>query len=155
MHCVVVVNTLGAWTLVLTTCGLELQAISNSDNKHCSLHLTAAYSLLQFLLWSSFSIFLGFFLLAAALTCLFLLIFTDLYILLLGWQRGIVISGVRRMNKLLRRARLGGWPSFCGYTISVCNSQLDQLSLASLRGRLIEYQLQLGMVEMSPLPGGR
>jgi len=31
-----------------------------------------------------------------------------------------------------------------GYTISVCNSQQDQLSLASLRGRLIEYQLRLG-----------
>jgi len=31
-------------------------------------------------------------------------------------------------------------------------SQLGQLSLAFLRGRLIEYQLRLGM---SPLPGAR
>ena len=33
---------------------------------------------------------------------------------------------------------------------------LGQLSLASLRGRLIEYQLRLGVrAGMSPLPGGR
>jgi len=35
-------------------------------------------------------------------------------------------------------------------------SQLGQLSLASLWGRSIEYQLQLGVqVGMSPLPDGR
>ena len=35
-------------------------------------------------------------------------------------------------------------------------SQLGQLSLVSLRGRLIEYQLRLGVkAGMSPLPGGR
>jgi len=34
--------------------------------------------------------------------------------------------------------------------------QLGQLSLASLRGRLIEYQLRLGVkAGMSPLSGGR
>jgi len=33
---------------------------------------------------------------------------------------------------------------------------LGQLSLASLRGRLIEYQLRQGVrAGMSPLPGGR
>jgi len=33
---------------------------------------------------------------------------------------------------------------------------LGQLSLASFRGRLIEYQLWLGVTTgMSPLPGGR
>ena len=35
-------------------------------------------------------------------------------------------------------------------------SELGQLSLASLRGRLIEYQVRLGVkAGMSPLPGGR
>jgi len=35
-------------------------------------------------------------------------------------------------------------------------SQLGQLSLASFQGRLIEYQLRLGVKPgMSPLPGGR
>ena len=35
-------------------------------------------------------------------------------------------------------------------------SLLGQLSLASFRGRLIEYQLRLGVrAGMSPLPGGR
>ena len=44
--------------------------------------------------------------------------------------------------------------------VCVCvRGQLDllgQLSLASLRGRLTEYQLRLGVrAGMSPLPGGR
>ena len=53
-----------------------------------------------------------------------------------GWRRGVVVSGVRRMNEVdARRARLvPGW---------YVTSQLGQLSLASLRGRLIEYQLRL------------
>jgi len=43
-----------------------------------------------------------------------------------------------------------GLPSWC------VRSQLGQLSLASLRGRLIEYQLRLGVnAGMSALSGGR
>ena len=62
-----------------------------------------------------------------------------------GWRRGVVVSGVRRMNEVnARRARLvPGWVTG-GFSISVCDRQLGQLSLASLRGRLIEYQLRLG-----------
>jgi len=62
-------------------------------------------------------------------------------------RRGVVVIGVRRINEVnARRARLVlGWVTVLGrYTISVCNQQLDQLSLASLRGRLIEYHLRLG-----------
>ena len=56
-----------------------------------------------------------------------------------GWRRGVVVSGVRRMNEVNpRRARLvPGWVTIrlrVGVT-----SQLGQLSLAFLRGRLIEY----------------
>jgi len=68
------------------------------------------------------------------------------------WRRGAVVSGIRRMN-VGPGYYLDGLPSSGGYTIS---SQLGQLSLASLRGRLIEYQLRLGVrAGMSPLPGGR
>jgi len=54
-----------------------------------------------------------------------------------GWWRGVVVTGVRRMNEVnAHRAQLlPGW---------VTVFQLGQLSLASLRGRLIEYQLRLG-----------
>ena len=49
--------------------------------------------------------------------------------------------------------------SLGGDYITICRyatSQLGQLSLASLRGRLIEYQFRLGVrAGMSPLPGGR
>jgi len=66
-----------------------------------------------------------------------------------GWRRGVVVSGVRRMNEVnARRARLvPAWVTVFG---RVCipsryvTSRLGQLSLASLRGRLIDYQLRLG-----------
>ena len=50
-----------------------------------------------------------------------------------------MVGGVRRMNEVnARRARLrAGIPS------RYVTSQLGQLSLASLRGRLTEYQLRL------------
>jgi len=42
-----------------------------------------------------------------------------------GWRRGVVVSGVRRMNEVnARRARLVlGWVTVFagGYTVSVCN----------------------------------
>jgi len=43
----------------------------------------------------------------------------------------------------------------CMYVCMYVTSQLGQLSLASPRGRLIEYQLRLGKGGMSPLSGGR
>ena len=54
-----------------------------------------------------------------------------------------MVSGVRRMNEVnARRARLvrlrAGIPS------RYVTSHLGQLSLSSLRGRLIEYQFRLG-----------
>ena len=54
----------------------------------------------------------------------------------LGWRRGVVVSGVRRMNEVnARRTRLvPGWVTVFGRVIG----------LASLRGRLIEYWLRLG-----------
>jgi len=59
-----------------------------------------------------------------------------------------------------RRARLLlGWVTVFGWVYRrgiYVTSQLGQLSLASLRGRLIEYQLRLGVkAGMSPLSGGR
>jgi len=65
-----------------------------------------------------------------------------------GWRRGIVVSGVRRTNEVnARRARLVlGWVTIFGrvYHLGMYQGKLGQLGLASLRGRLIEYQLRLG-----------
>jgi len=58
-----------------------------------------------------------------------------------GWRRGVVVSGIRRMNEVnARRARLvPGWGDRlrAGIPSRYVTSQLGQLSLASLRGRLI------------------
>jgi len=60
------------------------------------------------------------------------------------------VSGVREMNEVnARRARLvPGWVTvfgrYRGLPSRYVTSQLGQLSLASLRGRLVEYQLRLG-----------
>jgi len=66
----------------------------------------------------------------------------DLFSLSGGWRHGVVVSGIHRMNQVnARRARLvPGWVTVFGHphTISVCTSQLGQLSLASLWGCLIE-----------------
>jgi len=74
-------------------------------------------------------------------------------------RRGVVVSSVRRMNEVnARRARLvPGWVTGrAGIPSRYVTSQLGQLSLASLQGRLIEYQFRLGVrAGMSPLPGGR
>ena len=74
----------------------------------------------------------------------------------------MVVSVVRRMNEVnARRARLVlgrvmGDRLWAGIPSRHVTSQLGQLSLASLRGRLIEYHLRLGVrAGMSPLPGGR
>ena len=64
-----------------------------------------------------------------------------------GWRRGVVVSGVRRMKGVnARRARLvPRWvTTWAGILSRYATSQLGQLSLASLRDRLIEYQLRLG-----------
>jgi len=59
-------------------------------------------------------------------------------------RRGVVVSGVRRLNEVnARRARMGDRLR-AGIPSRHVTSQLRQLSLASLRGRLIEYQLRLG-----------
>jgi len=73
-----------------------------------------------------------------------------------GWRRGVVVGVVRRMNEVNpRRARLVPvWSS--GGSSPYVISQGGKLSLASLWGRLIEYQLWLRLrAGMSPLPGGR
>ena len=60
-----------------------------------------------------------------------------------------MVSSVRRVNEVnARRAQLGTWKGDrlqAGIPSRYVTSQLGQLSLASLRGRLIEYQqLRLG-----------
>jgi len=61
-------------------------------------------------------------------------------------RRGVVVSGVRRMNEVNPpRARLWmGDRLQAGIPSRYITSQLGHISLASLRGRLIEYQLRLG-----------
>jgi len=59
----------------------------------------------------------------------------------LTWRRGVVVSGVRRMNEV---STWMGDRLRAGISSRYVTSQLAQLSLASLRGRLIEYQLRLG-----------
>jgi len=66
-----------------------------------------------------------------------------------SWRHGVVVSGVRRMNIVnARRARLvSTWMGDrlrAGIPSRYVTSQLGQLSLASLRVCLIEYQLRLG-----------
>jgi len=65
-----------------------------------------------------------------------------------GWRRGIVVIGVRRTNEVnARRARLVlelGDHLWAGIPSRNVPRQLGQLGLASLRGRLIEYQLRPG-----------
>jgi len=61
----------------------------------------------------------------------------------------VVVSGVRHVTEVnARRARLVpgrvGDHLRTGIPSRYVTSQLGQLSLASLRGRLIEYQLRLG-----------
>ena len=80
-----------------------------------------------------------------------------------GWRRGVLVSGVHRMNEdNARRVRLVlgwvtvFWPNLAGIPSRYVTSQLGQLSLASLRGCLIEYRLLLGVkAGMSSLPSGR
>ena len=65
----------------------------------------------------------------------------------IGWRRGVVVSGARRVNEVnARRARLvPGWVTVFGrvYRLGTSTSQLGQLSLVSLRGRL-SGSLRLG-----------
>jgi len=59
-----------------------------------------------------------------------------------------VVSGVRRMNEVnARRGPVGTWMGDrlrAGIPSRYVTSQLGQLSLAFVRGRLIEYQLRPG-----------
>ena len=64
-----------------------------------------------------------------------------------GWQCGVVVSGVRRINEVNASGPVSTWMGdrlWAGIPSRYVTSQLRQLSLASLRGRLIEYQLRLG-----------
>ena len=64
-----------------------------------------------------------------------------------GWRRGILVSGVRQWTKLTHVGPGYNWDGCrlqAGIPSRAVISQLGQLSLASLRGRLIEYQLRLG-----------
>ena len=65
----------------------------------------------------------------------------------IGWRRSVVVSGVRRVNEVnARRVRLvPGWVTVFGrvYRLGTSTSQLGQLSLVSLRGRL-SGSLRLG-----------
>ena len=71
----------------------------------------------------------------------------------IGWRRGIVVSGVRRMNEVnARRARLvPGW-----VTVSVCNKPTRSTQPCIPPGSLNRVPASAGvMAGMSPLPGGR
>ena len=77
-----------------------------------------------------------------------------------GWQRGAVVSGVRRMNEVnARRARLvPGWVTVFGrvYTISVCNKPTRSTQPCIPSGLLNRVPASAGVrAGMSPLPGGR
>jgi len=76
-----------------------------------------------------------------------------------GWRRGVVVSGVRRMNEVnARRVRLvPGWVTVLGrYTVSVCNkptrSTLPCIPPRSLNRVPASAGVKAGM---SPLPSGR
>ena len=66
-----------------------------------------------------------------------------------GGVHGVVVSGVHRINEV--NATSGPVSTWMGDRLRAgipsryVTSLLGQLSLASLRGRLIEYQLQLGL----------
>ena len=79
--------------------------------------------------------------------------------LITGWRRGIVVSGVRRMNEVnTRRARLvPGWVTVFGrYTISVCNKPTRSAQPCIPPGLLNRVPASAGVrAGMSPLPGGR
>ena len=70
-----------------------------------------------------------------------------------------MVSGIPRMNEVLRTSGpVGIWMGDrlrAGIPSRYVTSQLGQLSLASLRGRLIESALAGVRAGMSPLPGGR
>jgi len=75
-----------------------------------------------------------------------------------SWQRGVVVSVVRRMNEVtLRRARLvPGWVTVCGpYTISVCNQPTRSTQPCIPPGSLNRVPASAGVrAKKSPLPGG-
>jgi len=63
---------------------------------------------------------------------------------------------MNEVNARRARLQLGLVTVFERVSSRVVISQLGQLSIASLRGRLIEYQLRLAVTAgISPLPGGR
>ena len=74
------------------------------------------------------------------------------------WWRGIVVSGVRRMNEVnARRAQLvPGWVTVTGYTILVCNKPTRSTQPCIPLGSLNRVPASAGVrAGMSPLQGGR
>jgi len=73
---------------------------------------------------------------------------------LLGWRRGVVVSGVRRINEVNeRRARLvPGWV----IVFAVCNKPTRSTQPCVPPGSLNRVPASAGVrAGMSPLPGGR
>jgi len=78
----------------------------------------------------------------------------------IGWLHGIVVSDVRRMNKVNphRVQLVPGWVTVCrwGYTISVCNQPTRSTQPCIPPGSLNRVPASAGIrVGMSPLPDGR
>ena len=78
-----------------------------------------------------------------------------------GWRRGVVVSGVRRMNDVpsARRARLvPGWVTVFGrvYHLGLCNEPTRSTQPCIPPGSLNRVPASAGVrAGMSPLPGGR
>jgi len=73
----------------------------------------------------------------------------------IGWRRGIVVSGIHRMNEVnARRARLlRGWVTVFG---RVCNKPTRSTQPCIPPGSLNRVPASAGVrAGMSPLPGGR
>ena len=62
----------------------------------------------------------------------------------LGWRHGVVVTGVRHERTSGPVSTWMGDRPRAGIPSRYVTSQLGQLSLQFLRGRLIEYQLRLG-----------
>ena len=76
-----------------------------------------------------------------------------------GWQRGVVVSGVRQWAKLTHVGpgyNWDWWPSSSGYTILGCNQPTRSTQPCIPPGSLYWVPASAGVrAGMSPLPGGR
>ena len=78
---------------------------------------------------------------------------------ILGWRRGVEVSGVRQWTKLTHVGpgyNWDWWPSSSGYTISGCNQPTRSTQPCIPPGSLNRVPASAGVTaRMSPLPGGR